>query len=352
MDSVLYLLIGAYTLGISDGIYVYKFDMNTGQATYVSQVTVDNPSYIETGNGEFMYAVSENQDEEESCYANTLRFDKTKGELTLLNSQETFAASPCYIVADPQSKHVITANYAGGSLSVFPTHADTLMPVMQLVLFDGSGPDTTRQDMPHLHCVKISPDGNFLFAADLGSDMIYRYEINRMADSLFLKEESLKSFKLASESGPRHLTFHPNGKYLYIINELAGTVVGFNYNNGDLSEFQTVKADTEGGRASADIAIRPDGKFLYASNRNKNDGIAIFSINPDNGNLTKVAYQHTSLHPRNFTISPNGSFLIAACKDSDVVEIYAIDEQSGLLSKLDQDITNVEMPVCVKLVSR
>jgi 6-phosphogluconolactonase (cycloisomerase 2 family) len=351
MESILYLLIGAYTMGISDGIYVYKFDTNNGQATYISRVEVDNPSYIETGNGVDMYAVSENFGEDEACYANALHFDKNNGELKFLNSQETFGASPCYIITEPKSKHVLTANYAGGSITVFPTQADTLLPPTQLILFDGAGSDPKRQDMPHLHCVKLSPDGKYLFAADLGTDLIYRYDINLVSDSAFVKEESLKTYKLEPGSGPRHLTFAPNGKYLYLINELGGTVVAFSYNNGDIQEIQTIKADTVNGKASADIAIRPDGKFLYASNRNKNDGIAIFSVNQDNGSLSKVGYQNTGRHPRNFTISPNGKYLLAACKDSDVVEIYEIDGQTGLLRKLDKDITDVETPVCVKFVT-
>jgi 6-phosphogluconolactonase (cycloisomerase 2 family) len=352
MDSLLYLLIGAYTMGLSEGIYVYKFNQETGESTYVSKVEVENPSYIETGNGVYMYAVSENSGEDEVCYANALRFDKSKGELTLLNRQETFAASPCYVIADPVRKHVVTANYAGGSISVFPLRADTLQPVSQLLLFEGTGADTVRQAMPHVHCVKLSPDGKYLFAADLGTDMIYRYEVNVEGDtSGYVKEAGLKSFKLPPGSGPRHITFHPNNKYLYLINELSGAVTGFNYDDGELSQFQTIQADTVGGRASADIAVSRDGKFLYASNRNKNDGIAIFSINPQDGKLTKTGYQSTAKHPRNFTLTPNGKYLLAACMNSDVIEVYEINANTGLLKKINKDITGVDSPVCVKLVN-
>ncbi|MDR2498050.1 MAG: lactonase family protein [Tannerellaceae bacterium] len=358
MDSLLYLLIGAYTMGLSDGINVYKFNAATGQSTYVGQTVVDNPSYFEISNGTYIYAVSENPDnrideEDESdgvsCYANTLRFDKATGTLNLLNSQETFAASPCYIIADSARRYAVTANYGGGSISVFPIVGDTLQAASQMIIFEGSGADSTRQSMPHLHCVKLSPDGKFIFSADLGTDKIYRHDINPGTEP-FIREETLKSFTLPPGSGPRHLTFHPNGRYLYLINELSGAVTAFNYNNGDIDAFQTIQADTVGGRASADILISPDGNFLYASNRNKADGIAIFSINAENGRLAKVGYQPTAKHPRNFTLSPDGRFLLAACMNSNVIEVFAVDKQTGLLSKTDYNITELDTPVCVKFV--
>ncbi|MDR2533496.1 MAG: lactonase family protein [Tannerellaceae bacterium] len=356
MNSIFYLLIGAYTMGLSDGIYVYKFNDATGQATYVGKTIVDNPSYIETTNGTYIYAVSENpynrsedDDQSVSSYANALRFDKATGHLTLVNSQETFAASPCYIIVDSARRHALTANYAGGSITVFHIDTDSLQPIEQMIIFDGSGLDAARQDMPHLHCVKISPDSKYLFAADLGTDNIHRYDLNH-SGAPFLREETHKSFPLPPGSGPRHLTFHPGGQYLYLINELSGTVTAFNYNNGDIVAFQTIQADTVGGRASADIAISPNGKYLYASNRNKADGIAIFSINPASGSLAKVGYQPTALHPRNFTLTPSGRFLIAACMQSNVIEIYAIDPETGLLRKTDNDIAGIDSPVCVKLI--
>lgn len=350
MDTLLYLLIGAYTTGLSEGVYLYRFDAATGNAQYVHTVEVENPSYIDTGNGVHLYAVTENSGN--PSYANTLFFDREHEKLTRINRRETFASSPCYITTDAARSHAVTANYGGGSISVFGIEADTLLPSKQLIILEGSGKDNVRQAAPHLHCVKFSPEGKYLFAADLGTDRIYRYEINPAAtrDEDFLKEETMKPFKLADGSGPRHLVFHPSNKYMYVINELSGTVTAFQYRDGELTELQTIPADTLGGQASADIGITPDGKFLYASNRNKGDGIAIFSINETNGRLTKVGYQTTGRHPRNFVISPNGNYLLVACLHSSLVEVFEIDPDSGLLKNTGKNITEVDTPVFLKFI--
>jgi 6-phosphogluconolactonase (cycloisomerase 2 family) len=351
MDTILYLLIGAYTAGLSEGVYLYKFDAANGDVRYVNMATVENPSYIDPGDGEHMYAVTENADA--PSYANTLFFDREHERLTLANRQETFASSPCYIVTDKDRKYAVTANYGGGSISVFPINADTLLASSQLIILEGSGADTIRQKAPHLHCVKFSPEGKYLFATDLGTDNIYRFDTDYAADGAegaFLKEETMKPFKLPAGSGPRHMTFHPSGKYMYVINELSGAVECFLYNDGDLTSFQTIQADTVGGRASADIGITPNGKFLYASNRNKNDGIAIFSINEADGTLVKAGYQPTGKHPRNFVITPNGRYLLVASMDSSLIEVFEIDEVTGMLRNAGKDISDVDTPVFLKFL--
>lgn len=350
MDSLLYLLIGAYTAGLSEGVYLYKFDSDTGDARYADVVRVENPSYIDVGDGKYLYAVTENTDG--PSYANTLFFDREREKLTLLNRQETFASSPCYIAADTAAnRHVLTANYGGGSISVFATSADTLLPLGQLLLLEGSGPDPLRQSSPHAHCVKFSPDGKYVFATDLGTDRIYRFDLNAKADTEpFLIEESAKAFELEAGSGPRHLAFHPSNKYLYVINELAGTIVGFHYREGELTAFQTIQADTLQGRGSADIGVAPNGKFLYASNRVKGDGIAVFSVNEADGSLLRTGYQPTGRHPRNFAITPNGKYLLAACRDSNRIEVFEIDEKTGALRNIGKDITDIDTPVLLKFI--
>lgn len=349
MESLLYLLIGAYTAGLSEGVYLYKFDTASGDARYVTTATVENPSWIDAGDGKHLYAVTENTDS--PSYANALFFDEEQEKLILANRQETFASSPCYITADTARRLVVTANYGGGSISVFTTSADTLLPLSQLIILEGSGPDTVRQNSPHVHCVKFSPDGNYLFATDLGTDRIYRFDVATGADSApFLAEESAKAFGLAAGSGPRHLVFHPSNKYMYVINELAGTLVGFRYHEGELTAFQTIQADTLQGRGSADIGLTPNGKFLYASNRVKGDGIAIFSVNESDGTLARVGYQPTGRHPRNFVITPNGKYLLAASRDSNLIEVFEIDENTGALRNIGKDITDIDTPVFLKFI--
>lgn len=345
------MLVGTYTSGESNGIYSFRFNEETGVTTPLSETEVENPSYlVPSADGKFVYAVSEFNDERAA--ANAFAFDKDNGTFRLLNTQQTEGEDPCYLITN--GKNVITANYSGGSISVFPIAKDgSLLPASEIVKFKGSGADRERQEKPHLHCVRITPDGKYMLANDLGTDQIHKFIINPDADAkneeLFLKEGIPAAFKVKAGSGPRHLTFSPDGNHAYIINELAGTVIAFEYNDGDLKEIQTIAADTVNAKGSGDIHISPDGKFLYASNRLKADGIAIFSINPENGLLTKVGYQSTGIHPRNFIITPNGKYLLAACRDSNVIHVYERDADTGLLTNIHKDI-KVDKPVCVKFV--
>lgn len=346
LDYILYLLIGTYTLGASEGIYVYKFNTLTGNSEYINMVKTDNPSYLAFGNNnQYVYAVTEN--EGNPSFANSLAFDTKNGSLQLINSQETQGAAPCNIAVDNSNKFVVTANYNGGNITVLPLNTDgSLQSASQVIQFEGKSVDP-RQNVPHLHCVLFSPDEKYLFAADLGTDKIYRYTVNKSGNGEFLSTKSATSFKVTDGSGPRHFVFHPSAKYTYLINELSGTVTAFTYKNGNLKEFQTIEADSLHAQGSADIRITPDGKFLYASNRLKGDGLAIFSINQKNGKLTQVGYQSTGIHPRNFTITPNGKFLLVTCRDSHLIQVFEIDKNNGLLTNTHKDI-QVDSPVCVK----
>lgn len=350
-DSM-YLLVGTYTQKDSKGIYVYQFDTISGFSKYKSMAEITNPSYLVVSNDEkYVYAVTESNEVTDA--ASAFSFDKKAGKLTFLNSQETKGAAPCYITIDKAGKHVVTANYMGGSITVFDVNANGALSQASLVhAFNGKGVDPDRQTQPHLHCVQFSPDGKYLFADDLGTDLIYRFDVNDSGEGNYLKVGKPESFKVADGSGPRHLEFHPNGKYAYLITEMEGTVIGFNYDNekGLLTEFQTVLADTLNAQGSGDIHITPDGRFLYASNRLKGDGLAIFSIDQQTGILTKIGYQETGIHPRNFVITPNGKFLLVASRDNNIIQIFEIDRSTGLLSNTYKDI-ELSMPVCLKFMS-
>lgn len=350
----MFLLVGTYTSDKgSKGIYVYKFDAETGKADSVSMAEVTNPSYLVVSADEkFVYSVGENG--EGDSQAHVFSFDKKKGMLNLLNSSNTQGASPCYIEIDGAGKSVLTANYGGGSITSFDVKENgTLSPASMVIHFEGSGPDASRQESPHLHSVRYSPDERFLFATDLGTDKIYRY--NAMG-AVFegqpaISQSSLKEFSTPAGTGPRHFDFHPNGKYFYLLGELSGDVVVYDYDEGDLKEKQIIATDSvEGARGSADIHVSLDGKFLYASNRLKADGIAIFSINEDDGTLTKVGYQPTGRHPRNFVITPNGKLLLVASRDDNVIQVFSIDQLTGLLTDIGQDIP-IDKPVCLKFAS-
>lgn len=348
-NNELTMIVGTYTSGSSKGIYTFRFNEETGESHWLSEAEISNPSYLTlSANNKFVYAVSEHGDGSEAVTA--FSFDKRNGTLQELNKVPAMGADPCYIITN--DNYVVTANYSGGSISIFPIAKDgSLLPAEDVISFSGSGPDKKRQEKPHLHCVQFSPDQKILFANDLGTDRIYAFEVNHLEDTRdkkkFLKESNPSSFHVDPESGPRHLTFSPEGQRAYLINELSGAVTAFEYANGQLTEIQSIQADTVGARGSADIHISPDGKFLYASNRLQADGLAIFQINEADGKLNKIGYQLTGIHPRNFIITPNGKFLLVACKDSNAIEVYERNEDTGMLTHIQKDIP-VDKPVCLK----
>lgn len=349
----MYLLAGTYTSDEgSKGIYVYRFNTETGESEEVSVTEVANPSYLTLSpNEKFVYSVGENDEGDGAAYA--FSFDKKTGRLVPINSQSTQSAGPCYITIDKKGKNVHTANYGGGSISSFQVKSDGgLSELVSLIRFKGSGPDTVRQKSPHVHCVRYSPDGKYLFATDLGTDKIYRMET---MDAVFegqpaISESTLIAFVTPPGTGPRHFDFHPGEEYVYLLGELSGEVIVYDYNDGYLKIKQTIASDTVGARGSADIHVSPDGRFLYTSNRLKADGIAIFSINPDDGKLKKVGYQLTARHPRNFAITPNGKFLLVASRDDNKIQVFAINSETGLLTDTSQDIL-LNKPVCLKFAS-
>lgn len=346
----IFLIVGTYTQGDSDGIYVYKFDSETGNTLFITNVKVNNPSYLVVNHhGDHIYSVSENEDNINST-VNAFSFNKKNGEITLQNSQLVFGAAPCYINIGKNDRYIITANYIGGSISVFKTNNDgSLLPILQQVVFSGSSLHDTRQNQSHLHCVVFSPDYKYLYATDLGSDRIYKFNVNYNDENNFLSFGKPSYFEISPGSGPRHLTFNPNKKFAYLINELAGTIIVFKYENGNLEEIQTTVSDRYKAEGSADIHIHPNGKFLYASNRLKKDGISIFKINESDGKLTRIDYERTNIHPRNFIISPNGKFLLVANLDSDTIQIFHINQETGLLKDTHQNIL-LDMPVCLKFI--
>ena len=341
-EHELTMLVGTYTSGSSKGIYTFRFNEESGVATPLSEIEVSNPSYLTLSpDNRFVYAVSEENDS--TAAINAFAFDKKKGTLTLLNKQRTKGEDPCYVATD--GKKVLTANYSGGTMSVFPIRYDgSLESVATLFQGTASGPDPDRQATPHIHCTLFSPDGNYIFATDFSADRILRYAVHSKEE---LPRPLAETVNIQPGSGPRHLIFSKDGKYAYLINELSGKVIAFTYSDGRLNEIQTIVADTIQARGSADIHLSPDGKYLYASNRLKEDGIAIFEVNPEKGTLAKVGYQLTGLHPRHFNITPNGKFLLVACRDSNMIQVFERDTVSGLLKNTGKNI-KMSKPVCIQ----
>ena len=343
----MYLLVGSYATPEEEGIKVYAWDGEKGEAAYVSGLKgISNPSYqVVSADGERVYSVGE--DDGLTSTAHALSFDKADGKLTLMNTQLTQGGAPCYINLSPNEDFVITANYMGGSISVLPTETSgRLGENVSTFAFEGEGVLKERQSQPHLHCVEFTPDGKFLLANDLGTDKIHVFPLTSDGK---LDEKVTFDVALEAGSGPRHLCFSKDGRFAYLINELSGKVTALSYNGETLTPIQYIEADTVNAQGSADIHLAPDGKFLYASNRLKADGIAIFSVNQETGMLTKAGYQLTGIHPRNFIITPDGRFLLVACRDSNVIQIFSRDEKTGLLVDTGKTI-ETSKPVCLKFL--
>lgn len=348
----LYMLVGSYGPADQEGIKVYKFNQATGEGQYVSGVKgISNPSYQTVSkDGKRVYSVGE--DDGGTACANALTFDAATGTLTLINSQPTQGAAPCHIALSPEEDYVVTANYNGSNISLFPLDEEGRLKPGQTIGFEGSGPDKERQAIPHLHFVYFTPDNHYLLANDLGTDRIHRFPLNtrqKGSNTPLVDRQRASDIRLTPGSGPRHAVFSADGRFAYLITELSGEVMAFTYDGDSLSLMQTIQADTLDARGSADIHLSPDGRFLYASNRLKGDGLAIFRVNPEDGTLSKAGYQPTGIHPRNFVLTPNGQYLLVACRDIDEIQIFARDASTGLLTDTGRRIKTTK-PVCLKFI--
>ena len=345
------LLVGTYTQsGKSEGIYVYQFDTETGAAAQVSSIASENPSFLAlSADRKYVYAVNENGNGQGavSAYA----YDDRQGTLSFLNRQLTDGDSPCHVATDSRGTHVIASNYSGGSLSVFPIGpAGSLGGMVQHIQYEGHGPDAQRQQAPHIHSSFFLPGGAQLFVQDLGTDKINVYDYRSEAVETPLVAAAPPTIATSPGGGPRHITFSADGQFMYVVQEMAATVLAYD-RQGDswemIQELPVNAAGFEGKDGAADIKLSPDGRFLYASNRGDANTLAIYRVDGTSGKLSKVGNQSTlGAGPRNFAISPDGKFLLVANQQSDEVVIFERNADTGLLSDTGQRIT-VGSPVCL-----
>ncbi|MBX3253136.1 MAG: lactonase family protein [Chitinophagaceae bacterium] len=350
-----YLVTGTYTGGRSEGIYVYTFNTNTGAYKEVSHVKSSNPSFIAVSPDEkYVYAVNENSDNDNGGEVSAFSFDKKNGTLTFLNKQLSGGDHPCYVEVDKTGKWVIAGNYSSGTLSVLPVQPDgSVGEAVTTIRHTGSGVNKDRQEKPHVHCTILSADNRWLFVPDLGIDKVMIYAFDAATGGLTPAPQPFA--KVADGVGPRHLTFHPNNKYAYLMEEMGGAVTVFDHIGGRLHAVQHIKSVQDSDKefiGSADIHVSEDGRFLYASNRGGFNTIAIFSIDQQNGKLTLTGHQPSGGQiPRNFTVSPGGNFLLAANQDSDNIAIFKINKKTGALTDTGKRM-EVGKPVCLKWINK
>jgi 6-phosphogluconolactonase len=347
------LLIGTYTSsGKSEGIYIYDFNINTGANSYKSKATeITNPSYLAISrNGKKVYSVSEAGRGKGSITA--FDFDPASGELKLINSVTSGGDGPCYVEVDNSDKYVFSANYGGGSVAAIRVNEDgSLNDDVQSIQHEGSSVHKD-QTKPHVHTVVLSPDNKYLLVTDLGTDKVHTYRFTPGGrDVLSPATPAFVSTKAGA--GPRHLTFHPNRKFVYVVNELNGSVDAFSFKDGNLTSLQTITMLRQGFNGTieaADIHCSSDGKFLYASNREESNEIVIYRI-AKNGKL-KFAGRQSVLGkaPRNFVIAPGGKYLLVANQNSDEIVVFLRNAKTGLLTDTGSRI-KIGRPVCLKFVA-
>ena len=353
------LWLGSYCNQSEEGIRIYRFDQQTGDYTYLTGYTgLANPSFIWVANdGRHFYAVGE-EDDPECSSANAFVFDEEKGEIVRLNSQSNHAGAACNIILSPDEHTLFTSSYGSGCVTEFPVCEDGSLGKDFVLKFSGHSVNPERQDHPYIHAVNFTPDGKYLLANDLGMDQIHVFKMREKAvnDSIPLLSKGELPVEPVAENyyvqvdpgaGPRHLSWSPNHKNAYLLSELSGQLFVLKYENEQLSVIQTLQADTLHAGGSADVHVSPDGEFVYASHRLQGDGITIWKVNPEDGTLTKVGFQPTGIHPRNFGITPDGELLLCACRDSNKVQIFRRDKQTGLLTDTGRAI-EMSRPTCVQ----
>jgi 6-phosphogluconolactonase len=352
--------IGTYTVNQgknsgSGGIYAFQWDSATGSLQGVHAVApMANPSFLTLHpNGRYLYAVSEGGGSATADRLNAFAIDgaAASGGLKPLGSVSSMGKGPCYVSVDPSGRWLFTANYQSGTIAVFAIGPDgRLAEAAQTIQQQGTGPVAGRQNGPHAHEVVLSPDGQFLLAADLGADRVFVYRFDAATGTLRANDPA--AAVLPAGYGPRHLVFSHDARLLYVITELADRLVTLRWDARTgtltpLAESSALPADFTGERSGAEIALHPNGKFLYTSNRGDSNTIAIFRIGPDGIPVPAGHVASGGKTPRYIGIDPSGHYLIAMNQDSSNVVIFRIDAATG---GLDRQGEALALPAPVDMV--
>jgi len=352
------VFVGTYTTGKSEGIYLYRMNLSSGELKHIATTRgVVNPSFLTLDpTGRYLYAVNEITDfgGKPGGAVSAFAINRKTGELQFLNQQPSLGSAPCYVTVDRTGRFLLVANYGGGNVSVIPIERDGgLGGATDVDQHQESSVNRDRQDGPHAHSIVLDQANRFAYSCDLGTDKIMIYRFDSKKGKLTANQQPWAQVKPGA--GPRHFTFHPDSKSAYVINELDSTVTAFRCDSasGTLEETQTVRTLPEGFsemNSTADIHVAPSGKFLYGSNRGHNS-IVVFEIDNRTGKLRFIEHVATGGRtPRNFAIDPTGTFLLAANQASDTIVTFRIEAGTGRLKPTGY-VTSVPSPVCLKLTS-
>jgi 6-phosphogluconolactonase len=329
-------------------IETFRLDLASGALTPLGQIAeIGNPSFLSIApNHKFLYSISEGGNG-----ISAFAIDAATGKLTLLNGQPAGGGGPCHVSVDAGGKNALIANYGSGSFAVFPLAENgTVQTVSAFMQDHGSSINLDRQSGPHAHCIVTGPGDRFAYGCDLGLDKVAIFKFDPAQGTLVLNEPAFAQVKPGA--GPRHIAFHPDGQWAFIINEMASTITVFacDLTTGALREVQTVSTLVKGNavpNTGAEVAVHPTGNFVYGSNRGDNS-IAVFACNPETGQLTLLECDPTGgKTPRQFEIDPSGRYLLAANQDSNTVVVFSIDYTTGRLKVAGSQVQS-DNPMCVR----
>ena len=348
-DPLVY--VGTYTRGASKGIYAFRFNSKGKLTSLGVAAETLNPSFLaEHPNHKFLYAVNEGGG---ANAVSAFAIDSKTGKLAPLNSVPSGGSGPCHLAVDQSGKWLAVANYDSGHMAIIPIHADgRLGEAIQVEHHEGTSANRSRQSGPHAHCVLFSPDNRYLLLADLGLDKIFIYKLDAASGHVTANEPAFGSVEPGS--GVRHLAFHPNGRVLYAINEMAKTVTAFRWDaaKGTLDSFQSISTVPEGskGGSTAEIAVNRAGTRVYGSNRG-DDSIALFAVDPNRQTLSALDRTPTlGKTPRHFTLDPSGKFLLAANQETGDIAVFSVQPNSGQLMPVGGLVKDAPFPVCILFV--
>ncbi len=329
-------------------IQIAEFEPTTGRLRdQQAAASLPLASFLEkSADGRHLYAVSENTTG--SVHAFSIG---ANGALTALGSVASGGGAPCHLALSPAGDQLAVANYSGGSVIIFATNPDGSLGA-RVAFFEHSLAvkiNSQRQEKPHAHGVTWSPDGHLLLVPDLGADRVYIYARDARTGN-FGPHSAQAWLELPPGSGPRHATFSPDARYLYIVNELTSSISVASYSPRDRTfalrqTTTTLPADFTLPNTTAEIAIHPAGHTVYVSNRG-HDSLAVFSRNADTGELTPAGHVSVPENPRHFTLDPDGHWLLAAGQNDDRVQVFSVDATNGKLTPASE--LNISKPVCVK----
>ncbi len=335
------LIVGTYTDCGSQGVYSYEFDPDTGKAVRLGEIQTENPSFLTISpSGDAIYAVNENGENDSTVTAISL--DAKTGAMSLIGSVPDFGWGPCHILQ--VGDDVMVSNFGDGSLAVCSIDSDGSLGMWsQFIAY------CDRRRKSRIHSATISADGRHLLVVDFCADCLYVTKVTKDGSGhCELGEDS--TIRLKKGCGPRCGVFNAQGSVFYLLTEKSCEmmVMGYDAKSGKLDLRQTVAMDADSFAAAADIHLSPDGKWLYASMRRVDDGIYIYKVAGD-GSIELAGHQPTGLHPRNFAITPCGRWILVACRDSNVIEIYRRDAETGMLTHKNEDDISLSKPVCIRL---